>query len=293
MELNLSFRQLLDLVSASGNPAAKVVLPVILLAVFAEILVIYLKGGRYPWRDTAVSAGVAIGHAIAQAAVHGLIVGVFAATVYHYRLFTIEVGLDHWPALVALFVLADFAFYWEHRCAHEIRFMWASHSVHHTVERLVLLAAARLAWTPVISGVFLFYLPLVWLGFSPVAVFGMASASLTYQIFVHTEVVPRIGWLEWLINTPSAHRVHHASNEQYLDKNYGGVLLVWDHLLGTYQAERPDIAIKFGLVHGRSRPGNVFVIAYEELGQIVRDVARAKPWRERWGRVFGRPGWAP
>jgi sterol desaturase/sphingolipid hydroxylase (fatty acid hydroxylase superfamily) len=191
MELNLSFQQLLDLISASGNPAAKVVLPVILLAVFAEILVIYLKGGRYPWRDTAVSAGVAIGHAIAQAAVHGLIIGVFAATVYHYRLFTIEVGLDHWPALVALFILADFAFYWEHRCAHEIRFMWASHSVHHTVERLVLLAAARLAWTPVISGVFLFYLPLVWLGFSPVAVFGMASASLTYQIFVHTASIMR------------------------------------------------------------------------------------------------------
>jgi sterol desaturase/sphingolipid hydroxylase (fatty acid hydroxylase superfamily) len=298
MEFNLSFHQLSELVSHVGNPAAKTVLPVILLAVFAEILVIYLQGGRYPWRDTAVSAGVAIGHLITQAAAQGLIVGIFAATVYHYRLFTIDVGLDsggldHWPALIALFLLADFAFYWEHRSAHQIRVMWASHSVHHSVERLVLLAAARLAWTPVISGVFLFYLPLVWLGFSPVAVFGMASASLTYQIFVHTEVVPRIGWLEWVINTPSAHRVHHASNEQYLDKNYGGVLLIWDHLFGTYQAERKDIPIKFGLVHARSRPRNVVIIAYEELGQIIRDVARAKSWRERWGRVFGRPGWAP
>jgi sterol desaturase/sphingolipid hydroxylase (fatty acid hydroxylase superfamily) len=293
MELNLGFQQLLDLISESGNPAAKAVLPVILLAVFAEILVVYLQGGRYPWRDTAVSAGVAIGHTITQAAAHGLIVGIFAATVYHYRLFTIDVGLYHGPALIALFLLADFAFYWEHRCAHEIRVMWASHSVHHSVERLVLLAAARLAWTPVISGVFLFYLPLVWLGFSPVAVFGMASASLTYQIFVHTELVPRIGWLEWVINTPSAHRVHHASNAEYLDRNYGGVLLIWDHLFGTYQAERKDIPIKFGLVHARSRPRNVVIIAYEELGQIIRDVARARTWRERWGRVFGRPGWAP
>ncbi|MBS0540149.1 MAG: sterol desaturase family protein [Proteobacteria bacterium] len=293
MELNLSFQQLRDLFAASANPAARTILPVILLLVFMEILAIYLRGGRYPWRDTAVSAGVAVGHAIAQALVHGLVVGIFAATVYHYRLFTIDVGLDHWPALVALFLLADFAFYWEHRFGHEIRLMWASHSVHHTIERLVLPAAMRLAWTPIISGVFLFYLPIVWLGFSPVAVFGMASASLTYQIFVHTEIVPRIGWLEWLINTPSAHRVHHASNPEYIDKNYGGVLLIWDHLFGTYKAEQPDIDIKFGLVHARSRPSNVVVIAYEELAQIVRDVVHAKSWRERWGRVFGPPGWSP
>jgi sterol desaturase/sphingolipid hydroxylase (fatty acid hydroxylase superfamily) len=298
MELNLSFEQLRDLFSHLGNPAAKAVLPVILFAVLVEIVLIRLRGGTYPWRDTAVSAGVAVGHALTQAAANGLIVGIFAAAVYHYRLFTIDVGLDHWgldhwPALIALFLLADFAFYWEHRCAHQIRLMWASHSVHHSVERMVLTAAARLAWTPVISGVFLFYLPLIWLGFSPLAVFAMASASLTYQIFVHTELVPHIGWLERVINTPSAHRVHHASNAEYLDRNYGGVLLVWDHLFGTYRAERKEIDIRFGLVHARSRPGNPVVIAYEELGNIIRDVARATTWRERWGRVFGRPGWTP
>ena len=89
--------------------------------------------------------------------------------------------------------------------------------------------AYRLSWTPILLGVFLFYLPIVWIGYDPAWVYGMVSASLTYQFFVHTELVRRIGWLEWLINTPSAHRVHHASNAEYIDKNYGGVLLIWDH----------------------------------------------------------------
>jgi sterol desaturase/sphingolipid hydroxylase (fatty acid hydroxylase superfamily) len=141
--------------------------------------------------------------------------------------------------------------------------------------------------------VFLFYLPLVWLGFPPQWVFGVASASLTYQIFVHTELAPRIFWLEFLINTPSAHRVHHASNAEYIDKNYGGVLLVWDRLFGTYQAERPDIPIVYGLIHARSKPANPFVIAYEELWEMARDVLRARTWREIWGRLWGPPGWTP
>jgi sterol desaturase/sphingolipid hydroxylase (fatty acid hydroxylase superfamily) len=99
----------------------------------------------------------------------------------------------------------------------------------------------------------------------------MVSLSLSYQFFVHTELVPHIHWLEWIINTPSAHRVHHASNPEYLDKNYGGVLLIWDHLFGSYQAERPDLEIRYGLVHPRSSD-NPFVVAYEDFWQMIKDV---------------------
>jgi sterol desaturase/sphingolipid hydroxylase (fatty acid hydroxylase superfamily) len=154
---------------------------------------------------------------------------------------------------------------------------------------MVTSAAFRLSWTPILSGVFLFYLPIVWIGFDPVWVFGMASASLAYQFFVHTELVPRIGWLEWLVNTPSAHRVHHASNPEYIDKNFGGVLMVWDHLLGTYQPERGDVAIRYGLAHPRSAPGNPLVIAYGGLVDLLRAVAAAKNWRQRLAQVFGPP----
>ena len=116
----------------------------------------------------------------------------------------------------------------------------------------------------------------------------MASAGLTYQFFVHTELVPRIGWLEWVINTPSAHRVHHASNPEYIDKNFGGVLLIWDHLFGTYQAELPKVKIRYGLAHPRSSE-NPFVIAYEELWLTVKAVLRSGTTRERFARLLGPP----
>jgi sterol desaturase/sphingolipid hydroxylase (fatty acid hydroxylase superfamily) len=293
MELNLGFAQIRHLLDGLPNKSAAAVLPLIVLAIVAEMLAVQARGGRYPWKGSLVSVGVATGHVISQALVQGLILGVIAAGVYHWRLFTIPVSWDNWPALVALFLLADLAFYVEHRCAHRVRFLWASHCVHHSVERMVFTAAFRLAWTPILSGVFLFYLPLVWIGFAPEWVFGMASASLTYQIFVHTELMPRIGWLEWVLNTPSAHRVHHASNAAYIDKNFGGVLLVWDHLFGTYQAERPDIDIVYGLVHQRSKPANPFVIAYEELWQLIKDAVRARGWTQRLGYLFRPPGWTP
>jgi sterol desaturase/sphingolipid hydroxylase (fatty acid hydroxylase superfamily) len=205
------------------------------------------------------------------------------------RLTTIPVSVGNWPVLLVLFVLPELAFYVEHRCSHRVALMWASHSVHHSTDRMVTSAAFRLSWTPILWEVFLFYLPIVWIGFDPVWVFGVASASLTFQFFVHTELVPRIGGLEWLVNTPSAHRVHHVSNPEYIDKNYGGVLMVWDHLFGTYQAERPDITNRYGLSHPRSSAANPFVIAYEGMLDLVRGVMRARTWRERFSVVFGPP----
>ena len=291
MEFDLSLGQISSLLHHAKNPALAAMLPVIMAAILAEVLAIELKGRRYPWKDSLVSAGVAVGHALLQALANGVIVGGLAAAAYHFRLFTVNVSLHTPLRLLALFLLADFAFYWEHRCSHSVNLMWASHSVHHSIERMVLTASFRLAWTPLLSGVFLFYLPIVWLGFAPQWVFGMASASLVYQIFVHTELAPRVGWLEWLFNTPSAHRVHHASNDLYIDRNFGGVLLIWNHLFGTYQAERADVPIRFGLIHPRSEPANPFVIAYQELWGVVKSVARARDWREALGRLFAPPGW--
>ncbi|HUB96960.1 MAG TPA: sterol desaturase family protein [Stellaceae bacterium] len=286
MEFYLSFGDLLDRLP---NKIAVVFIPVFLFTILGEALVIRARHGSYSWGNTGVSTLIAVGHLVSQAAVHGLIFGVIASAVYAVRLTTIPVSWHDWPALVALFFLADLAFYVEHRCSHRVRLLWASHSVHHSTERMVCSAAFRLAWTPILSGVFLFYLPIVWIGFDPAWVFGMASASLTYQFFVHTELVGRIGWLDWIINTPSAHRVHHASNREYIDKNFGGVLMIWDHLFGTYQAERPDIAIRYGLSHPRSSPANPFVIAYEELWRMVKDIVTAQGWRRRVGLALGPP----
>jgi len=232
---------------------------------------------------------MAIGHFLTQAATHGLTLGIIAASVYSIRLTTIPISFRHWPSLIVLFLLVDLGFYVEHRCSHRIRFLWASHSVHHSSEKMQVTTAYRLSWTPILSGVFLFYLPIVWIGYDPAWVYGMVSASLTYQFFIHTELVPRIGWLEWLVNTPSAHRVHHGSNAEYLDKNYGGVLLIWDRLFGSYRAEEPGIPIRYGLAHPRSAPNNPLVIAYEELWLTLKAAFGAGNLRKGLALMWGPP----
>jgi sterol desaturase/sphingolipid hydroxylase (fatty acid hydroxylase superfamily) len=276
MEFYSSFGELAGRMS---NPVSAIFLPVFLIVTVLEAAVIIWRSGTYPWKNAGVSVCMAIGHLITQAATHGVILGVIATAIYKIRLTTISVSLSAWPNLIILFLLVDLGFYVEHRCSHRIRLLWASHSVHHSSEKMQVTTAFRLSWTPIVSGVFAFYLPIVWIGYDPVWVYGMVSGSLTYQFFVHTELVPRIGWLEWVINTPSAHRVHHASNREYIDKNFGGVLLIWDHIFGTYQAERDDISIRYGLAHQRSSPNNPLVIAYEELWRTLKAACQAESLR--------------
>jgi len=135
---------------------------------------------------------------------------------------------DGLAALLGLFVSSEFLYYWHHRASHRVRWLWATHSVHHSPTRLNLTAAIRLGWTGSISGSFVFFLPLAWIGFHPLMIVGMLSVNLLYQFFIHTELSPRLGPLEWVLNTPDHHRVHHASNDACLDKNYGGILIVFD-----------------------------------------------------------------
>jgi sterol desaturase/sphingolipid hydroxylase (fatty acid hydroxylase superfamily) len=286
MEFYLSFADLFDKLP---NKIAVVFLPVFLATILGEALVIQARQGSYSWKNTGISSLLAVGHLVTQAAAHGVIFGLIATAVYQVRLTTIPVSWENWPSVIVLFLLTDLAFYVEHRCSHRIRLLWASHSVHHSTERMVVSAAFRLSWTPLLSGVFLFYLPIVWIGYDPVWVFGMVSASLTYQFFIHTELIKRIGWLDWVINTPSAHRVHHASNPEYIDKNFGGVLMIWDHLFGTYQAELPSIKIRYGLLHPRSSPANPFVIAYEDFWQMLKEIVSTRGWRAWFHSVLGPP----
>ena len=286
MEFYPSFEELLG---KSTSPVTLIFGPIFLATTLLEGLLIVRRDGVYPWKNAGVSVSMAVGHLVTQAASHGLIFGIIAAAIYEIRLTTIPTSFEHWPSLLALFLLVDLGFYVEHRCSHRIRLLWASHSVHHSSERMLVTTAYRLSWTPIVSGVFLFYLPIVWIGYAPTWVYGIVSANLTYQFFVHTELVPRVGWLEWVINTPSAHRVHHASNPEYLDKNYGGVLLIWDHLFGSYQAEQPNMTIRYGLAHARSSPNNPFVIAYEELWLTLKAAFRSGSLREHLARLLGPP----
>lgn len=243
----------------------------------------------YPWRETLASFGVFLLR-IPTRAIAPLIVSPVAAYVWSHRIATVPL-YTVW-GLMLLFLGQEFAYYWMHRASHQVRWMWASHAVHHTPEHIHLASALRLGVTGFLSGEWLFYLPLYLVGFNPVAVTLMSALNLFYQFFLHNDVVGRLGPLEWILNTPAHHRVHHASNPVYLDRNYGGVLIVWDRLFGTFAAEKPRTEIVYGLTHpiGSLNPVN---IAFHEWRAMMRDVRHGQCWRESVRLLFGRPGAGP
>jgi len=131
-----------------------------------------------------------------------------------------------------------------------------------------------------------------WLGFDLKPVLIANALNLLYQFWLHTEWIPRLGWLEYVLNTPSHHCVHHAANPEYLDHNYGGVFIIWDRIFGTFVAERDDLPCRYGLVQPL-RSNNPVVIAFHEWAALARDLWRARSWRDRWSHLFGPPGWQP
>jgi sterol desaturase/sphingolipid hydroxylase (fatty acid hydroxylase superfamily) len=264
--------------------------PVVLGAAAIEALVLARRRGDYDWRAYFSSLGnMAARRAIRYVAPVGVLGPAFAWT-YQHRLYT--VALDNWLAFVLLFVGQEFCYYWLHRGSHRIRWFWADHSVHHSPNQLNFAAAYRLGWMSSFAGLGVFYLPLVWLGFPPQAVLATLSINLLYQFWLHADWIPKLGWLEYVFNTPSHHRVHHAANLDYLDANYGGVLIVFDRLFGTLIVEREDLPCRYGLVKPLTAY-NPLTIAFHEWLAIARDVARARSPREAACYLFGPPGWRP
>lgn len=236
-------------------------------------------------RETAASLAVAAGNKLIGAASAGLL-AVPVLFVYQHRLFDIPVNRP--LSAGALFLAVDFTYYLHHRAMHRVRWLWASHAVHHSASRINLTAAVRLAWGGPLTGGLLFYLPLVALGFSPFAVFGMLSLGLTYQFFLHLSRPPHLGPLEAVLNTPRHHLVHHASNPACLDRNFGGVLIVFDRLFGTF-AEAPKAEpLRFGLA-GTTVTANPLKIVVVEWVPMLRDAWRARGLRARMKALFGPP----
>jgi sterol desaturase/sphingolipid hydroxylase (fatty acid hydroxylase superfamily) len=188
-----------------------------------------------------------------------------------------------------LFLADDLAFYWYHRIHHEVRLFWAQHVVHHSSERFNLSTALRQQW--LLMTELPFWAPLALLGFQPAMIVGMHAVSLMYQYWIHTEAVRKLPrWYEAVFNTPSHHRVHHGSNHQYLDRNYGGILIVWDRLFGSFEPEGERVV--YGLTKNIRTHNPLKVFAHEWIA-IWRDVRAADAWRDRLGYVFRGPGWSP
>jgi sterol desaturase/sphingolipid hydroxylase (fatty acid hydroxylase superfamily) len=281
---------MLDHFNILANPTAH--LTVVAIAAGFMVLEYLLSrlahhhGETHDLAESAASLGVILGQNAVRAIEAG-IVSIPFAIAYGHRLFDFDQTTP--LAIGALFLATEFVYYWHHRAAHRIRWMWATHAVHHSATKLNLTAAFRLGWTGSISGNFLFFLPLAWIGFHPLAIIGMLSANLFYQFFIHTELAPRLGPLEWVLNTPTHHRVHHASNESCLDKNYGGILIVFDRMFGTFAEAPKDERLRYGLVGG-TRMLNPFRIALAEWIALARDVRRVGSLKAKLRVLFGPPG---
>ncbi|MBX9363564.1 sterol desaturase family protein, partial [Streptomyces sp. WAC04114] len=232
----------------------------------------------YEAKDAATSVGMGLGSLFFDFLWKIPILAIYTAL---YELTPLRVPVLWWT--VPLMLLGqDFFYYWSHRGHHVVRILWASHVVHHSSRKFNLTTALRQPWTSLT--VWPFYVPLVVAGVHPAALAFCSSASLVYQFWIHTERIDRMPrWFEFAFNTPSHHRVHHASQGGYLDRNFGGILIVWDRLFGSFAAEteRP----RYGLTKNIDTY-NLLKVATHEYVSIAKDLRAARGWRERAGRVF-------
>lgn len=248
----------------------------------------WAKRGRadvYSWRDTLCNAALALLHQGADKLAWLAVIPLYQYVYQQHRLF----DLGHsWSHFVLLFLAQDFLYYWFHRASHRVRWLWAAHSVHHSSTRMNLSTAFRQSLMYPLAGMWAFWLPLAWLGFAPQLVVGVVLLNLAFQFFVHTQAIPKLGWLEYVFNTPSIHRSHHARNPCYVDRNYAGVLVIWDRLFGSYVAERDDTPCDYGTI----KPVNSYNplwVSVVEWRDMLRETLAARSWRQRLTLLFGPP----
>jgi sterol desaturase/sphingolipid hydroxylase (fatty acid hydroxylase superfamily) len=265
--------------------------PFYIIIIGLELLLSHLQHRKlYSWKDTATNVFLMLLNAGIDLCFRVIYVAVFVY-LFNHKIVSWKTGVSYWVLLV---LAEDFLYYWLHRFDHEIRLFWAVHVTHHSSEHMNFTVGFRSSvFQPLYR--FIYFMPLAWLGFRPLDIVFIYSATQIWGIFVHTELIRKMGWLEYILVTPSHHRVHHASNPKYLDKNMGMFLIVWDQLFGTFQPEMADSAYqekKYGLTSPLKKrtPGN---LVFHEWREIARDLSRRDlSWKEKWNYLLGPPGWS-
>jgi sterol desaturase/sphingolipid hydroxylase (fatty acid hydroxylase superfamily) len=266
-------------------------IPGFILLVIAEMIFGRLTGKtRFEPRDTAASLVMGLGNTVSGLVLGGIVVAWF---VFVEQFALLDIGWA-WYWFVIAFVLDDFVYYWSHRWAHTVRWWWADHVVHHSSQHYNLSTALRQPWLNPLTLKFIFLGSwLVLIGFPPAMIAFVAAFNLIYQFWIHTEAIKRLpAPVEWLMNTPSHHRVHHATNPRYLDRNYAGVFIIWDRLFGTFEPETDAEEIRYGIVRNLGTHNPLTICLHEWWG-IIKDVRSARSLRDALGYWLGPPGWSP
>ena len=211
-------------------------------------------------------------------------VGVFFVFLLFYNLSPFNVPITWW-SFILCFVILDFFRYWAHRIAHEQRFWWSTHVVHHSSEHYNLSVSFRLSWTQNIKIVF--FLPVILMGFHPLVFLIVHQTQVLYQFWLHTELIKKLPKpIEFIFTTPSHHRVHHSTNEKYIDKNYGSTFIIWDRIFGTFQEEEEKC------IYGITKPVNSYnpvYLVFHEWMAVAKDVSKANSPKMVWQILFGSP----
>ena len=267
-------------------------IPLFVVLVLAEMVWARQRSPHsYEPRDTLTSLAFGLGSTVAGALAGGAFLALFLWA-YQFRVF--DFGPEWWEVWWAwplCFVLDDLRYYWVHRFGHRVRWFWASHVNHHSSQHYNLSTALRQTWTGFLTLGFLFAIPLVLLGFHPAMIAICFGFNLIYQFWIHTEAIGRMPrWFEAVMNTPSHHRVHHATNPRYLDRNYAGVFIVWDRLFGTFEPECDGERIRYGIVRQLGTFSLLWSVFHEWIG-MLHDIRRA-PWRYKLSYLLREPGWS-
>ena len=256
------------------------------ILVILEMAIDFWCQNQRNYQDTVTNIVIAIGYQLTNT-----ILGYGCALVgmtFFSQFSSLHIPVNGWTMLIAI-AIADFLYYWEHRIEHHVRFFWSYHNVHHSSTDYNLTVATRLSWVEVCF-LWIFYLPMALLGFEPLQILIAVQITALYQIWIHTQKIGSLGILEKIINTPASHRVHHASNPHYIDRNFGGILMIWDRLFGTYQPENQ--APNYGLTEN-IKTNNPFKINAIEYQRMAKFVLESKNIKEIWYSIFGSPQWKP
>jgi sterol desaturase/sphingolipid hydroxylase (fatty acid hydroxylase superfamily) len=273
----------LELVEKSAPNLILWAVPIMVLLTAVEMICAYVQEKDiYDKHETVGSILVGLGSLVLGA---GLKLGLLYGVVWLYNQLPWRMSLQWWT-LIPCYLILDFFSYWAHRISHEQRFWWATHVVHHSGEHYNLAVSFRLSWLQNFK--IIFFVPVALIGFHPVIFFTTNQIAVLFQFWVHTEYIRKLPrWIEFLVATPSNHRVHHGSQEKYIDKNYGATFIFWDRLFGTYQPEeeRPI----YGITTNIENKANPLHINFHEVKDIIRDVRSAQGLRQKLFYIFGSP----